>query len=145
MIAFLILLQLLSTAYLTGLIWFVQVVHYPLFAAVGSERFCDYEKRHVRATTAVVGPPMLIEVASAILLAFTQIDRQIRMLNLIGVGLLGLIWLSTWMLQVPCHRLLECNHSDAVIRRLVRTNWLRTIAWTTRMLLVATMMLMQTR
>lgn len=145
MIESIILVELLSTAYLTGLIWFVQVVHYPLFAAVGVDRFCDYEKRHVRLTSLVVGPPMLIEAASAIALGFMQIHQQIRMLNLVGIGLLIVIWLSTWSLQVPCHRLLECNHSDTVIGKLVKTNWLRTIAWTIRMLLIAAMVLMQMR
>ena len=41
-----------------------------------------------------------------------------------------IIWLSTMVLQVPCHRRLETGFDAAVARRLVRTNWVRTFAWT---------------
>ena len=48
-----------STLLLVGLIWFVQIVHYPQFVRVGSERFAEYETIHVRLTTWVVVPPCL--------------------------------------------------------------------------------------
>ncbi len=35
-----------ATLYMTGLIWFVQIVHYPLFARVGNAEFSAYEQRH---------------------------------------------------------------------------------------------------
>ena len=54
-------LHLAATAVMTGLIWFVQVVHYPLFAAVGAEQFVAYEVAHQRRTSFVVGLPMLVE------------------------------------------------------------------------------------
>ena len=47
-----------ATLYMTGLIWFVQVVHYPLMARVGEDGFAEYEKHHQRLTTWVVAPPM---------------------------------------------------------------------------------------
>jgi hypothetical protein len=34
-----------ATLCVVGAIWFVQVVHYPLLAKVGSERFAPYSKR----------------------------------------------------------------------------------------------------
>ncbi len=48
--------HLLATALLPGLIWFVQVVHYPLFAAVGQEGFHAYERQHQRLKAFVVAP-----------------------------------------------------------------------------------------
>ena len=36
---FIVLLQLASTLAMVGLIWFVQVVHYPLFEKVGAGGF----------------------------------------------------------------------------------------------------------
>ena len=135
-----LILQALATTYMAGLIWFVQVVHYPLFAEVGMDHFCAYEKRHIRATGMVVGPAMLLEMASSIALALLRPGQSIQLLNAIGIGLLLLIWLSTWTLQVPCHRSLERTHDAGVIRKLVMTNWLRTVCWTIRMLLVATIL-----
>ena len=63
-----LLLQVAATLALVGLIWFVQVVHYPLFAKVGSSSFADYEQSHQRRTTLVVAPLMLVEAATAIAL-----------------------------------------------------------------------------
>lgn len=42
--------HLFATAAMVGLIWFVQVVHYPLFASVGADGFTDYETAHRRRT-----------------------------------------------------------------------------------------------
>jgi hypothetical protein len=50
---------------MTGLIWFVQVVHYPLFDEVGQAQFTSYEARHTNLTTIVVVVPMFIELISS--------------------------------------------------------------------------------
>ena len=46
---------------MVGVVWFVPVVHYPLFARVASERLDLYSEAHSRFTGYVVGPPMLVE------------------------------------------------------------------------------------
>jgi hypothetical protein len=63
-----LLLHAAATLSMTGLIWFVQVVHYPLMARVGRVGFADYEAAHTRRTTWVVAPPMLIEGFTAVVL-----------------------------------------------------------------------------
>ena len=60
-----LLLQLAAALFMTGLIWFVQVVHYPLFSETGSSAFVHYEQQHVRRTSWVVIPPMVLEAATA--------------------------------------------------------------------------------
>jgi hypothetical protein len=57
-----------ATLFMTGVIWFVQVVHYPLFQATGTTEFTAYEQRHTSLTTTVVGPAMCIEGVTACLL-----------------------------------------------------------------------------
>jgi hypothetical protein len=61
-------LHFASTFYMVGLVWFVQRVHYPLFAGVGSQQFPAYERAHVTRTNPVVGPAMLMEAATALAL-----------------------------------------------------------------------------
>ena len=56
-----LLLNAAATFYLVGVIWVVQRVHYPLFAAVGDESFRDYQSQHLSRITPVVAAPMLIE------------------------------------------------------------------------------------
>ena len=58
----LLLACLASTLFMTGLIWFVQVVHYPLFDRVGAARFVPYHAAHSRRTSWVVAAPMAIVV-----------------------------------------------------------------------------------
>tara|TARA_R110002094_G_scaffold63403_14_gene73762 strand:- start:259 stop:690 length:432 start_codon:yes stop_codon:yes gene_type:complete len=120
-----------TTLAMVGLIWFVQVVHYPLFAHVDEAAFRSYAAQHVRRTGFVVAPLMLIECATATWLAI-QPATGTAVLSYIGFGLLLLAWLSTALLQVPCHRRLEHGKDLATIQRLVATNWIRTVAWTGR-------------
>jgi hypothetical protein len=60
-VKYVLLAHLAATLFMAGVIWFVQVVHYPLFSRIGSEKFSLYSKAHSRLTTCVVGPPMLVE------------------------------------------------------------------------------------
>jgi hypothetical protein len=119
-----------ATLFMVGLIWFVQIVHYPLMGRVGESSFADYEARHTRLTGFVVGPVMLAEGATALCLVWLPSFRSPA--ALIGLVLLVVIWLSTAFLQVPCHRRLSAEFDPVVHRRLVRSNWIRTIAWTLR-------------
>ena len=125
-----------ATWYMTGLIWFVQVVHYPLFRGVGSSDFAMYEQRHTGLTSWVVGPPMLIEGATAVSLFWLCPSGIPTWQVWLGVALLAVVWLSTALVQVPCHNLLSKGFDVAVHERLVATNWVRTIAWSSRGLLV---------
>jgi sterol desaturase/sphingolipid hydroxylase (fatty acid hydroxylase superfamily) len=65
--------NLAATWFMVGLIWFVQVVHYPLFAAVpAGEPFAAYHRQHVRRTTWVVAPVMLVELVTAVALLLAR-------------------------------------------------------------------------
>lgn len=121
---------------MVGLIWLVQVVNYPLFAEVPADRFRRYEKRHVQRIGYVVGPLMVAEALTAVLLLALAPTDAMRSVALIGALLLLAIWLSTAFLQVPLHGKLEAAYDAAIHRRLVLTNWVRTWAWTARGLLL---------
>jgi hypothetical protein len=132
----LIVAHLAATWFMTGLIWFVQVVHYPLFARVGNEDYANYQEAHARLTTWVVGPPMLVEAGTAIAIVITLGRGPCGAAWWIAAGLLALIWASTAFLQVPAHGRLAQGFDAKVHRRLVTTNWLRTVAWSVRAWLV---------
>lgn len=121
-----------ATLFMTGLIWFVQVIHYPLFAAVGADGFAAYEQLHTTRTTWVVAPVMLTEVGAALLLFRHRARRGILMS---GAALLAVIWMSTFLLQVPRHEILAGGFDEAVLGGLVGTNWIRTAAWSGRSIL----------
>ncbi len=125
------LLQLLPTLFMAGVIWFVQFVHYPLFGDVDQQAFVRYEAHHTTRTTWVVLPPMVAELALAFILALRAPAGQ-HFLAWTGAALAVAIWLSTFLLQVPCHRRLSQGFEAAIHQRLVRGNWLRTALWTGR-------------
>ena len=129
-------LHLAATLYMTGLIWFVQVVHYPLFGQVGDGTYSTYQRAHMERTTWVVLPPMLVELAASVYLAVVDRPASIPTEEAwIGLTLLVLIWISTFLVQVPLHNRLATAFDERVHRSLVRTNWARTLLWTSRSLL----------
>ena len=133
--------QILATLYMTGLIWFVQLVHYPLFAKVGADGFAAYEAAHTQRTSVAVMGAMLVELGTAVGLVWTRSVAVTSTEAWIGLGLVGVIWASTFFLQVPAHTRLGQGFDAATAARLVRTNWIRTIAWTLRAGLCALWML----
>jgi hypothetical protein len=124
------------TLFMTGLIWFVQVVHYPLFDRVGKAEFAGYERQNTRRTGWVVGGTMLLELALALLL----VGSPGGPMAWCGLGLLGIVWLSTAVGQMPAHLRLERGFDAGAHRRLVRGNWIRTVGWTLRGVLAIVML-----
>lgn len=116
-----------ATLFMTGVIWFVQVVHYPLLARAGSDGFAEHAREHARLTGWIVGPAMSAELFLALALAARGGAAAWT-----GLGLLAVIWLSTALVQVPLHQQLQAGFDADAHRRLVRTNRLRTAAWTAR-------------
>ncbi len=133
--------NLVSSCYMVGLIWMVQVVHYPLFAKVGPEQFVAYQTSHQSLTTFVVGPPMLIEFLTAVLLIWYRPTGVPGGLIYAALAVLVVVWLSTAFVQVPCHEKLTRGFDVATYSQLVVSNWIRTIGWTARGLLVTWMLI----
>ncbi len=131
--------NLAATAVMVGVIWYVQLVHYPLMAGWPHEDFGLWEARHRERTGLVVIPPMLVEGITAAALLGGRLRQVPLWMPWAAAVLLGLVWVSTFALQVPCHDLLSMGWDDDVHRRLVSTNWIRTIGWTLRLGLVTWM------
>ncbi len=131
-------LQLLATLAMFGLIWFVQIIHYPLFLAVPAAQFPAYEAAHANRTTYVVAPLMLLELATAgaLLLPHLRPSFITPVEAWLGAVLVAVLWLSTAFVQVPLHNQLHFAWSAEQIHRLVATNWIRTAAWSARAVLV---------
>ncbi len=133
----LLLLQVAATWFMVGLIWTIQVVHYPLFARVGQEQFAEYSRRHQFLITWIVGPAMVVELLTAVILALYPPTPDTGLWLWTGVILLLVIWVSTALIQAPQHGRLATGGQDRKrIRSLVTWNWIRTIAWSARGVLV---------
>ena len=127
-----LIVQVLSSASMAGIIWFVQLVHYPLMERVGAAGFPDYERQHSRRTTWVVALPMLAEAATALWLVVRRPVPLPAGAVWCGLGLVVALWASTAFLQVPQHTVLAQGFQARAHRRLVGSNWIRTVLWTAR-------------
>lgn len=128
----LLLLNATVTWTLVGLIWTVQVVHYPLFDRVERIGFPRFERDHSRRIGWIVGPLMAIEAMAALALAVSPPPGVPRPGAIAALLLVVAIWLSTVLVQVPQHRILGRSFDAQAHRRLTHTNWIRTGAWTVR-------------
>ena len=130
---FLFFLNVISAFLLTGVIWTIQIVHYPSFHYIDKLSFTNFHNFHERRISIIVMPLMLIELITSIALYIHNMWSIIFALNLLIVGL---IWCSTFFVQVPIHSILSEKKYKNLIEKLVNTNWIRTFLWSIRMLLI---------
>ncbi|MGI4741924.1 MAG: hypothetical protein ACRYG7_42710 [Janthinobacterium lividum] len=134
----LLLLNFALAAYLTGVVWVVQLVVYPALALVGKPEFARYHRAHTRGMGWVVGAPMVLELVLASWLAWAAYPLWGAGLALGQVGLVLFVWAVTYFVSVPFHNRLEAYGFNYIaIDGLTRTNWLRTLAWTARATLLS--------
>lgn len=125
--------QAFASAFMCGLIWFVQLVHYPLFGRLPADTAPAYCAENRRITPRCVVPPMLAEGVTAALLAVAPPATIGRGPAILGLLLVAAAWVSTAAVQMPLHARLGHGRGEPdLVRRLVRSNWLRTGLWTAR-------------
>lgn len=119
-----------STWWLCGMIWMVQLVHYPLFSSVGEDGFAAYEAAHsTRISWLLVGPWAIQGIATAWVLLAPPAGVP-RWLAVLGAVLAATTVIVTVLVSVPQHEALSDGFDAAAHARLVSTNWWRTLAWT---------------
>lgn len=132
--SFLLVIHFACTWMLVGLIWVIQVTVYPQFLRVGTAEFTKMHFAHCWRIGLLIAPLLALEVISAAALLYR--GHRERAL-VISIALIPLNWLSTAILQAPIHVKLMRGFDAALIRRLTLSNWLRTLTWTARGVLLA--------
>lgn len=135
------LVQIFCTFAMTGIIWFVQIVHYPLMRKVGKGRFVRYTQTHFVLTAFVVGPLMLLEAVAVVYGLLQPTPWITNDAAQLGAILLLVIWISTFALHLPQHRRLEREFEARAYRRLLFGNWIRCYAWSFRSIVLVFSML----
>lgn len=130
--ALVLVLHVVATFTMTGLIWMVHWVHYPLFAEVGPATFEPYHQGHTSRITGLVLPLMSLEAATAGILCIRAPFGVPSSLWWLGAGLVGAIWAITLGAAVARHTELGQGFDAQVLTGLLRWNGLRTGLWTVR-------------
>ncbi len=133
-------LHFASVAFMTGLIWLVQLVHYPLMNRVDRERFVDFHAAHSSRITLIVAPVMVVELLSALGLVLQSSSAALtsHFPSLLARTCLAMsigVFASTAFLSVPEHGRLRSGFDEESHERLVKTNTVRTILWSVHLLI----------
>ena len=122
-------LQLVVSAYLVGLIWLIQLIHYPSFTSISAERWNFFHQAHTAAMGLLAGGPMVIALLLGLWLAW----RTGGPLQYTALACELAAWIVTFAISVPLHQRLAAGPDPQAIALLISTNWLRTAAWTVKL------------
>lgn len=129
--------SLAATSAMTGILWLVQLVHYPMFDGLNESSFRNWHEFHSRRISYIVAPLMIFDLGMAFALSYWLRSP----LSYVATGLTVLVWLLTFFVSVPLHDKLGSNGEVVgnvkaqLIARLVLTNWPRTIAYSLKLAL----------
>lgn len=133
----LLLANVVLAAAMTGVIWLVQLVVYPMFRDAGASAFPAWDVEHSRRISPLVGPL----IAGQVLVAIAVVAATGGKLAWLNLALLGAAILVTGAVSVPLHSELSRGFDAAAIDKLVQTNWLRTIAWSGQLAVACALLL----
>ena len=124
--------QIICNSYLVSLVLITQFITYPTFLSIDKKKFPVYHKKYVNKISFIVAPVMLIELLTLILIAYFSKDFLI----IKSLFLLLVIWLTTFTIMVPSHNKISRAFNKKEINRLINYNWIRTILWSFKLLLI---------
>ena len=131
----LLMLRLLTDASLFILIWIVQLIIYPGFVFYTSTDLVKWHAAYTARIAVIVAPLMLLQV----ILVAIQLFENMQFYTVLSAGLVGLVWLLTFVYFVPQHQKIADNRfSQKVLTQMVTVNWIRTALWT--LLLLSSLM-----
>ncbi|MGF1452895.1 MAG: hypothetical protein ACFB21_12575 [Opitutales bacterium] len=128
-------LHLSSTAGFCALLWITQVLVYPQFRRVPTPQFAPYHAAHLRLMLPLVAPFFLGEtlcMARAVLFGWEAAPLR----QSASLALYAIVYGSTFAYFAPLHQRLASEPSPERIERLIRANWLRTLAESARLAVV---------
>ena len=130
-----LIIHLIATSVMVGVIWVIQLVHYPSFHFIELKQYTTFQRFHMSRISYVVIPAMLTELFTLILIVISM--DQIDTLVLASAILLIFIWLMTAVFFSGVHQKLTLGYDQTVVDKLVKLNWGRTLLWTLRLLLIS--------
>ena len=119
-----------STAVMVGVIWVIQLLHYPTFYYIEKNNYSQFQKFHMNRISYIVIPAMVIEMLSGIMLVIINDDF------IISFSLLVCIWIMTFVFFTNIHQRLLSKYENTAVEKLVNLNWIRTVFWTVRLVIL---------
>ena len=128
-------LSIIVTTFLVSLIIITQIVSYPLFLKVNQNNFSEYHNSYTLSISKIVLPLMLAELSLSLALFLSKNDFNTIIALIINIS----IWISTFLIQVPIHNKISFQYSEVLIKKLIRSNWVRTFLWCAKLITLLNM------
>ena len=108
------------------LIWLVQLVIYPSFVLITDSLFNSWHTKYCKIISYFVLPLMTAQLFESLASCFFIND----LLSWLKACLVISIWVFTFFVSAKYHGILSSRgKNDLILRKLVKTNWYRTIFW----------------
>tara|TARA_B100001109_G_scaffold163738_1_gene133360 strand:- start:29 stop:400 length:372 start_codon:yes stop_codon:yes gene_type:complete len=118
---------------MVGVIWVIQLVHYPSFKYVNESDYIIFQKYHMSNISYIVFPVMFTELITALIILFFGEKSLFFVLSLIC---LFLIWVITGVLFTKYHSILKEGKDLMIIEKMIKANWIRALLWTMRLIMI---------
>jgi len=125
-------IQIVCNSYLVSLVFMTQFITYPTFLHIDKDKFSEYHRKYVNNISFIVAPVMLIELLTLSLIAYFSSEFLI----IKSLILLLVIWLTTFFIMIPSHNRISKSFNKKEIISLINYNWVRTILWSFKLLLI---------
>jgi hypothetical protein len=124
-----LLIQAGTSSFMAGLIWTMQLLNYPLLALISPADVPRYEQSHNRRFGLLVIPGVIVTAATSVVMLITRPTTVPLAVPVTTLALLAGILVSTVLHGAKAHTRLAQAFDPSVHIMLVRTNWVRTTAW----------------
>jgi len=128
-----LMIHIISTSIMVGVIWVIQLVHYPSFKYVNESDYIIFQKYHMSNISYIVFPVMFTELITALIILFFGEKSLFFVLSLIC---LFLIWVITGVLFTKYHSILKEGKDLMIIEKMIKANWIRALLWTMRLIMI---------
>lgn len=120
-------LKELSDFGLLILIWLVQLIIYPSFTYMKRVNLIAWHPKYTNAVSIIVMPLMLTQLLTTFYLTYTSLNWIFLSQSILII----LLWAATFFQAVPLHNQIKFGiELKKLTRKLVQSNWKRTIMWT---------------
>lgn len=120
----------------TAILWFMQVVHYPLFAFVDKTRWSEFTERKRRQTMMILYPLMAFEALTGITLILMASQSATYIFLALEVGLLAVLHIYNFMYFNALVKKITGPEDSLNHQRCVKMHWIRTAGWSLRLVLL---------
>lgn len=132
--AFFIDIHFLSTAIMVGVIWVIQLIHYPSFHFIKESNYSKFQQFHMNRISIIVIPTMIIEIISGLLIFWSVFHSNIFFIS--SLFILISIWAITFIFFTKMHQGLVFGYNQEIVNKLILINWSRTLLWSLRLIIL---------